>query len=590
MPKNRSQINANFKWHLEDICPSNERWEEIFEEIKASIPEFSKYSGKLNDDDMLLECLQKCTKVGHDLSHIYQYAHMRKDEDTRVSMYQAMDNRVDQLGVMLSSAQSFIMPEINELSVEKLEALANDKKFEDYSLLFKHIIRDKAKILSKAEESILSEIGSFAGTPSNVFSMFDNADIKFKPVMVDGKEVEMSHGMYSVLMMNENRDVRKAAFESMFNAFKDHINTLAAVYDGNCKTDWFYAKIRKFNTCMDASLYYEEVPSVCYENLIKAVNSGTKALHKYIDYKCKVLGVKDPEMYDIYVPLIQSQNVKYSYKNAVYLVKSALKVMGKEYSDILASAFEEGWIDVYENKGKRSGAYSWGCYGVHPFVLLNFNGTTHDVFTIAHELGHSMHSYYSNLNQCEEKADYKIFVAEIASTVNEVLLLKHLLKSAKGDMRKYLLCYYLEMFRTTLFRQTQFAEFELIAHTAVEKGIPLTAEYLSDEYYKLNKKYYGAKISSDLIKYEWARIPHFYTSFYVYKYATGITAAVSIATNLLKYGEKYFEKYKKFLSAGCTLPPLEILKLADVDLTSEEPFKKAMKEFADTLNELMKDE
>lgn len=294
-------------------------------------------------------------------------------------------------------------------------------------------------------------------------------------------------------------------------------------------------------------------------------------------------------MYDLHVPIVDEAKIAMSYEKAVETVKTALKVMGKEYSDILASAFRDGWVDVYENKGKRSGAYSWGCYGVHPFVLLNYTETTHDVFTIAHELGHSLHSYYSNANQPEPKAGYEIFVAEIASTVNEVLLLKHLLKTADGELRKYLLSYYLDMFRTTLFRQTMFSEFEVAAHEMVEKGEPVTAEGLCEVYYALNKKYYGRAVKhNELIRYEWARIPHFYSSYYVYKYATGLTAAVTIADNLLTYGADYFAKYRKFLSAGGSLPPLDILRLADVDLETDEPYDRAMKEFADTLDELEK--
>ena len=294
-------------------------------------------------------------------------------------------------------------------------------------------------------------------------------------------------------------------------------------------------------------------------------------------------------MYDLYVSMVKEQELALEYKDAVELVKQALKVMGKEYSDVLASAFESGWVDVFENKGKRSGAYSWGVYGVHPFVLLNYQKTVHDVFTIAHELGHSMHSYYSSSSLPETKADYEIFCAEIASTVNEVLLLKHLLKTATGEFRKYLLSYYLDMFRTTLFRQTMFSEFEAIAHGMVEKGEPITADALCDAYYELNKKYYGPSVEhNDLIRYEWSRIPHFFTSFYVYKYATGITTAVSIANNILSQGEKYFAKYKKFLSAGGSMPPLDIIRLADVDLESDAPYELAIKEFADTLAELEK--
>lgn len=303
----------------------------------------------------------------------------------------------------------------------------------------------------------------------------------------------------------------------------------------------------------------------------------------------RVLGLDKLNSYDMHISIVKDQELALEYEQAVDLVKEALKVMGKEYSDILATSFTDGWIDAFENKGKRSGAYSWGVYGVHPFVLLNYQKTVHDVFTIAHELGHAMHSYFSNSTQPQQKAGYEIFVAEIASTVNEVLLLKHLLKTATGEFRKYLLSYYLDMFRTTLFRQTMFSEFEVIAHTMVENGEPITADSLSNVYYELDKKYYGDAVEhSDLIRYEWARIPHFYTSYYVYKYATGITTAVSIANNILSQGEKYFEKYKKFLSAGGSLPPLDIIRLADVDLETDAPYKTAMKEFADTLDELEK--
>ena len=375
----------------------------------------------------------------------------------------------------------------------------------------------------------------------------------------------------------------------MFGAYKDHINMLAANYAGNVKKDWFYAKVRGFQSALDYSMYKENVPSTCYEKLLDAVGKGTEPLHKYIALRKKVLGVDTLNMYDLYVSMVKEQELALEYEDAVKLVKEALKVMGKEYSDVLASAFESGWIDAFENKGKRSGAYSWGVYGVHPFVLLNYQKTVHDVFTIAHELGHSMHSYYSNSSLPETKADYEIFVAEIASTVNEVLLLKHLLKTASGEFRKYLLSYYLDMFRTTLFRQTMFSEFEAIAHGMVEKGEPITADALCDAYYELNKKYYGPSVEhNDLIRYEWARIPHFFTSFYVYKYATGITTAVSIANNILTQGEKYFAKYKKFLSAGGSMPPLDIIRLADVDLESDAPYELAIKEFSDTLAELEK--
>ena len=582
--KDRKNIPQEYKWRLEDIFSDNEAWEECFFALSERMGKIASYKGRLADEDALFECLTLSTSLSHDLSKLYQYARMRRDEDSRASLYQGMTDRADSLAVKLSSLSSFIMPELAAIDTERLKELSAN----DYSVTLGEIIRNKEIILSEKEERLLREAGIFADNAEEVFSMFDNADVRFAPVKDDkGREVEMSHGNYALLLQNPSQEVRKAAFESMFEAYRDHINTLAANYAGNVKKDWFFAKIRGFNTSVERSMFAENVPPTCYAKLLEAVGKGTKAMHRYIALRRRMLGVKELNMYDLHVPLVDEAKLAMPYEKAVETVKSALKVMGKEYSDILASAFTDGWIDVFESRGKRSGAYSWGCYGVHPFVLLNYTGTSHDVFTIAHELGHAMHSYYSNKSQPEEKAGYEIFVAEIASTVNEVLLLKHLLKSATGKTRTYLLSYYLDMFRTTLFRQTMFAEFEAEAHSLAEKGEPVTAEALSDAYYALNKKYYGRAVKhNELIRYEWARIPHFYTSFYVYKYATGLTAAVTIADNILKRGGEYFEKYRRFLSAGGSLPPLDILRLAEVDLETDAPYLRAMKEFSDTLDAL----
>lgn len=588
--ESREQIPAEYKWKLEDIIAGNDAWEELFFKCEERIGHFSKYHDKLQDEDMLFDCLELMSRMMHDISYLYGYAKMRLDQDSRDATHQAMANRADMLYVKYSTAVSFITPELGELPKERLEELQNSKRFADYEVFFKEIIRSKDIILSKKEEKLLGEVGLFSDNAREVFSMFDNADVKFAPVKDEnGNEVAMSHGVYGMLLQSTDQRVRRDAFESMFTAYKDHINTIAANYAGNVKKDWFYAKVRGFKSALDYSMYNENVPSTCYKKLLEAVGKGTKPLHDYIALRKKVLGVETLNMYDLYTSIVSEQELALEYEDAVELVKDALKVTGKEYSDILANAFKSGWIDVFENRGKRSGAYSWGVYGVHPFVLLNYQKTIHDVFTIAHEMGHAMHSYFSNHALCEQKADYVIFVAEIASTVNEVLLLKHLLKTATGEFRKYLLSYYLDMFRTTLFRQTMFSEFEVIAHGMVEKGEPITATALSDAYYELNKKYYGESVEhNDLIRYEWARIPHFYTSYYVYKYATGITTAVSIANNILKGGEEYFAKYKKFLSAGGSMPPLDIIRLADVDLESDAPYELAMKEFADTLAELEK--
>ena len=585
--RQRNEIDNQFKWHLEDIFPSNEAWEECFFATEEMLPQISKYNGNLKDDETILECLLLGTKIEHELSRLYQFARMHRDEDSRETIYQGMTDRAEMLLVKFSALSSFLSPELTELPIEKLEELKNNKRFSDYSVTFDHLIRNKSIILSKKEEKLLSEMRLFSGNSQEVFTMFDNADVKFQPIENEkGEKIEMSHGVYSMMLQSPDQEMRRKAFESMFNAYKDYINTLATNYAGNVKKNWFFAKIRGFQTALDYSMYGENVPSTCYKQLLEAVDKGTKTLHRYIALRKRILGI-DLNMYDLHMPIIKEQNLALPYDKAVDTVKEALKVMGKEYSDILASAFTDGWVDVYENKGKKSGAYSWGCYGVHPFVLLNYHETTHDIFTIAHELGHALHSYYSNANQCEEKAGYTIFVAEIASTVNEVLLLKHLLKTATGEFRKYLLSYYLDMFRTTLFRQTMFSEFEVAAHTMVEKGIPVTADSLSNAYYELNKKYYGESVNhNDLIRYEWARIPHFYRSYYVYKYATGITTAVTIADNILTCGEEYFAKYRKFLSAGGSLAPLDIIRLADVDLETSAPYEKAMSEFEKTLKEL----
>lgn len=588
--ESRDQIPSQYKWHLEDILPSDEAWEELFFKCEERLGYFAKYQDKLDDEDTLFDCLEFDTRFSHDFGCLYTYAKMRLDQDARNNTYQGMTNRARNLLVKYSSACSFIDPEVSELSSKKLAQLRDSKRFADYSVFFKEIIRNKDIILSKKEEKLLKEVGLFSGTPQEVFSMFDNADVKFKSVDDgSGNDVEMSHGVYGMLLQSPSQEVRKNAFESMFTAYKDHINMISANYAGNVKADWFYAKVRGFKSALDYSMYNENVPSTCYNKLLQAVGKGTKPLHRYIALRKRVLGVETLNMYDLYTSIVKEQDLTIPYEKAVDIVKQALKVTGKEYSDILATAFTDGWIDVCENKGKRSGAYSWGVYGVHPFVLLNYQETVHDVFTLAHELGHAMHSYFSNEAQPQQKSHYEIFVAEIASTVNEVLLLKHLLKSAEGEFRKYLLSYYLDMFRTTLFRQAMFSEFEVIAHNMVESGEPITADGLCDAYYELNKKYYGDAVEhNELIRYEWARIPHFYNSYYVYKYATGLTTAVYIANNILKGGDKYFAKYKQFLSAGGSMAPLDIIRLADVDLESDEPYEVAMREFASTLEELEK--
>ncbi len=588
--KIRKQIDNEFKWDLKDIFKSRDEFEKVFLDIKTRLSDLEQYQDNLACNEKLLECLRLTSELNAGLSSLYQYAKLGLDLDTASADGQELVSRVEMLVVSLSTASSFITPEIAEFDTLKLQELQQDKLFQDYSVYFKNIERDKKIILSKSEEKLLSELSLFADTNDEVFSMFDNADIIFDKVeLLDGSMSDMSHGIYSLLLQNESQTVRQRAFESMFNAFKNHINMLGANYAGNIKKDWFYAKIRKFDTSLDYAMYTEDVSQKCYEKLIDAVNRGTDELHRYIGVRKKALGVDTLNMYDLHVPIVKSQNLGVDYATAKQLVLDALAVSGDKYQSLLVTAFAERWIDVYETKNKRSGAYSWGSYGRHPFVLLNYQKTTHDIFTIAHELGHAMHSYLSNQSLPREKAGYVIFLAEIASTVNEVLLLKHMLKTATGDMRTYLLSYYLDMFRTTIFRQTMFSEFEVLAHNLVEQNQPVSADIFSNLYYDLNKKYYGKDVEhNELIKYEWARIPHFYSSFYVFKYATGLISAITIASKILDRGEEYFAKYEQFLSAGGSMSPEDILALAEVDLKTDQPYETMLKEFADTLGELEK--
>lgn len=586
----RKKVNDRYKWKVSHIVENDEVWNEKFQAIVAEFQILPTYKGKLGDDATLLEFLKKQDELTIELIKLYLYAHMNSDADTRDDNYQQMQRRIQSALVMISSSLSFVETEICLRSEEQLLALSEKPEFSDYSYMLEKLAKDKKHVLSEEVEKVLADVGSFSGGFREAFSMFDNADVKFKKITIDGVETEMSHGVYGYALQSGDQATRQAAFESMFGAYKDHINTIAALYGNHVKKDAFYAKTKKYDNCLSMALEQNDVDPAAYENLIKTVDENCKYMHKYMAFRKKALGVEKLNMWDLHTSIVKDVDIAVPYEKAYKMVKEALKPLGEEYQGLLTEAYENGWIDVCETKGKRSGAYSTSTYGCHPFVLLNYQQTSHDIFTIAHELGHAMHSHYSQENQPFAKSDYVIFVAEIASTVNEVLMLKYLISKTKDvEMKKYLLSYYLDMFRTTLFRQTMFAEFELEAHKLAEADAPITANALSEIYYNLNKKYYGKAVThNDLIRYEWARIPHFYTSFYVYQYATGITAAISIANNILKNGEKAFKGYKRFLSAGGSMPPIEILKLAGVDLTTEEPFKVAMKEFKDTLNELIK--
>ncbi len=586
--KTRQEIPEKYKWNLGDIFATPEDWEKCFAEISQKYTEITTFKGKLHDRDTLLKFLKLSDWYDVKFGQLYCYANMSYNEDSQDSAKQARFSKIYSLITQYGAATSFVSPELSALSEEQLQKFIDDPAFSDYDVALRNVLRGKAHILSEEEETLMANVGSFSGQFHEVFNRLDSGDIKFGEIEVDGEKVPLGHGTYSMLLQNKSQDVRRRAFEAYNGAYIGVINTLAGLYEGSVKADVFEAKARKFDTTMESALFYEHVDKAVYDNLIKCMHESFKPLHEYVALRKKLMGVETLNMYDLYVSIFDDVDISCEYEEACELVKKGLAPLGRDYLEVVQHAFDSRWIDVHETPTKRSGAYSMGVPGVHPYMLLNYQKTTHDIFTIAHEMGHSMHTYYSDKTQPVAKADYKIFVAEVASTCNEVLLLKYLLSTVTDvNLKKYLLQYYLDMLRTTMYRQSMFAEFEQISHKLAEDGQPLTAEVLSEKYLELNKMYYGdAVVSNEEIKYEWARVPHFYRAFYVYKYATGIISAVCIAEKILKEGAPAVANYKKFLSLGGSMDPVSELKVAGVDLTSEEPFKIVTKSFADTLKQL----
>ena len=586
----REQVGSKYKWKLEDMYANDELWEKEYKELADKLAEFSKYAGKLNNEKAILDILKFSDGYNNSLEQLFVYAFCRKDENTTNDKYVTMYNKVAMLANQASTVTSFINPELSELPKEKLEEIAANPRFVDYNYMFKQLIKRKEHILSKNEEKLLSMVGDFAGDFQDIFGMIDNADFIPPEVQVEGKPVKVTHGTYGLLMQNKDKDVRARAYKAYYAEYKKVLNTIGANYYANVKKDVFYAKARKYNSYLEQAVSNEDVPVDVYNTLIAAVNDNLKALHQYIELRKRVLKNPEYNMYDMYVPLVENANLALEYEEAAKLVKDGLKPLGEEYQQLLNRAIDTGWVDVYETANKRSGAYSIDAIKAHPYVLLNYTKTTHDVFTIAHELGHAMHSYYSAKNQPAAKARYEIFVAEVASTVNEMLLLQYLLNNEKDQsIKKYLLSYRLDSIRTTLFRQTQFAEFEKKAHEIVEQGEPLTPKLLSTVYGDINKRYYGEAVTyDDEIATEWARIPHFYRSFYVYKYATGITSAIDISQRILSGEKGFLEKYMNFLKAGGSKSPYEIMKDLGVDLATPAPYQKTMEVFKTTVDELEK--
>ena len=582
-------MEKKYTWATEEIFENVKEWQKAFDEVKSQI-NFDQFKGKLGDAESFYNCMKAQEKVGRVIDKLSVYAMMKHDENTKNSEMDALLSKVTALGVAYGESTAFFLPELTSLDEKVLKGFIENPKLSEYDYMLKCVLKEKAHVLSENEERLMSLSGDPLSSFRDIFTKIDNADLPLGSVTHKGKRIPLSHGSYSVMLHGEDRELREKAFKKYYKAYLSLINVISATYYGNVKKGVFSAKARNYPSVLDKALMGEDVPREVYDNLISTVHDALPSLHKYIAEKKKLLGLDKMYMYDMYVPTIAGTEMQLEYEEAYDLVVKGLAPLGDEYKELLLKAKNERWIDVYEGDGKRSGAYSVAVYDTHPYVLLNYQKTTHDVFTIAHEMGHSIHSYFTNRTQPYSKADYKIFVAEVASTVNEVLLIRYLLKSEKDKkLKKYLLSYLLEMIRTTLFRQTQFAEFEQFAHQTVESGEPLTKENMSEKYLELNKKYYGdAVISDGYIKYEWARIPHFYRAFYVYKYATGIISALAIADRILSEGQPAVDDYFNFLSSGGKDGPVELLKIAGVDLTKKQPFISAFKVFDDTLEEFIK--
>ena len=577
----RSELAEKDTWRLEDIYESDAAWEKAFEACRARVGGFSRHQGALGNREALLSALQDYFAAVLEVSSLFAYAKMRRDEDNTVARYQALTDRATSLSVEFSTASSFLTPELIALDPDYLAACAADPAFSDYRMFFAAIERARPHTLSAAEERIVAMAGELGAGPGVIFDMLTDADMKF-PEVPDGKGgmAPLTHGSYIHHMMSADREERKAAFTAMYGTFKSFSSTVPAVYAASVKADLFSARTAKFESAREASLYRNDVPTAVYDSLIEAVHRHLPALDELVRFQMQRLGLTDPAMYDVYAKMPGEFSIDLPFEEAYRLVVEALAPLGKDYQAVLKRALAERWIDPFENEAKSSGAYSWGTYETHPYVLMNYHETLEDLLTIAHEMGHSLHTYLSAKAQPAPMADYSLFVAEVASTVNEVLVLMYLLdKHPEKSAQSYLLNNLLQAYRTTLFRQTMFAEFEMIAHEMAEKGEALTGESLNAVYAGLNKTYYPSIEQTDLIQYEWMRIPHFYNAFYVYQYATGFSAAMAIAGMIREEGAPAVERYIRFLSAGGSLYPIDALKLAGVDMSTPEPVEKALAMF-----------
>jgi len=590
LPK-REEIPDQYKWNLAAIYPSLEAWVADFQVSKGLMAEIEqKKAGFPASAANVYEVLQLKDRLGRIIDKLFVYARMHKDENNANSEYQALTDRIQSLATEAGAVVAFIVPALVQLTREQLDRYLNElPDLKLYDHFFAEIERQKQHVLSASEERLLAESGEIADAAASIFGMLDNADIKFPEITDEnGERVELTKGRYSRFLESKDRRVRQEAFQALYSTYAQFRNTLGATLNASVKADVFYAKVRRFESALQASLDGDNIPVIVYDRLIAAVHKFLPSLHRYLKLRKQLLQLSDLHMYDLYAPLIPEYQRNVEYEEAKGLVLEALKPLGEEYCNQVAQGFAGGWIDVYENIGKTSGAYSWGAYDTHPYILLNYQGKIHDVFTIAHEMGHAMHSFYSNRTQPYIYAGYKIFVAEVASTVNEALLLNFLLtQSTEVKEKQYLINQWLEQFRTTLFRQTMFAEFEKIIHSEVENGGALTADFFCERYFELNKTYYGAEtIIDEPIAMEWSPIPHFYTGYYVYKYATGYAAATALSQQILKEGVPARERYIEFLKSGDADYPLNVLRKAGIDIESPQPVEAALQVFDSLVSQL----
>lgn len=591
LPK-RNEVPDRFKWKLEDIYPDDSKWEKDFKSVKNRLEEITAYRDRLaGSAKTMLECFTLRDEISIMLGKLIVYANMKSHEDTSDSKYQGPVNRVSSLSVEFSAAASYITPEIISMPEERLKEFISDPCLRDYSFSLKELLRQKEHILSKEEEVILARVGDMAGTSDNVFSMLTNADMKFDPIRNEkGEKVEMSEERAMSYLRSRKRSVRKSAFKSLYKPYCEMKNTLGATFDGMLKASRFYSEVRKYPSPLAAALDGDNIPESVYSRLVETIESNLDPLHRYLGIRKRVLRLKELHMYDLYTPLVKDPFRNISWAEAKEMMFRALAPLGSEYLSVVKSGLESGWTDVFPNRGKRSGAYSWGSYGTHPYIMMNYTNDLNDVSTLVHEMGHSMHSYYSRKNQPYPTADYCIFTAEVASTTNEVLFLSDLISRTKEKRKKlYLLNRRLENIRTTVYRQTMFASFEREVHKRNAEGGDTTPDALQELWYELNRKYYGPDVViDDELKMEWARIPHFYNPFYVYQYATGFSAATALAALIIEKGAPARDKYLGFLSMGGSDYPIELLKSAGVDMSSPEPIKTMVKIFNDTIEEMEK--